>query len=90
MAVSGRGRKSTGFQDSLSKGSAEDFDVCCDPCLVAGNNYAEAKGFCLDCQEKNVKPVWSTTKEAKHRDITDYKVTYRKHLPRLQYKQIPR
>jgi hypothetical protein len=52
MVVSGG--KSTGFQDLLSTGSAEDFDICCDPCLIVDQN-AEAKGFCLDCQENLCK-----------------------------------
>ncbi|XP_053391788.1 uncharacterized protein LOC128554543 [Mercenaria mercenaria] len=48
MAVSGR--KSSDFRDSISKGSAEDFDHSCEPCLVIGK-HVEAHGFCVECQK---------------------------------------
>ncbi|XP_045174587.2 uncharacterized protein LOC123535892 [Mercenaria mercenaria] len=48
MAVSGR--KVADFQGSISKGSAEDFDHRCEPCLAIGQQI-EAHGFCVDCQE---------------------------------------
>lgn len=48
MAVSGR--KIADFKDSVSVGSAEDFDHRCDPCLTE-NQVVEAQGFCVDCQE---------------------------------------
>jgi hypothetical protein len=54
----------SGFQDSFSKGSAEDFDECCDPCSTTGVN-TEAKGFCSDCQENLCKACLDAHKKTK-------------------------
>ncbi|XP_053384621.1 E3 ubiquitin-protein ligase TRIM33-like [Mercenaria mercenaria] len=48
MAVSGR--KLPDFQSSVSKGSAEDFNHECDPCLSDGL-HEDAHGYCVDCKE---------------------------------------
>lgn len=69
MAVSGRA--SSDIRDSISKGSTEDFDVCCDPCSTAGRT-AEANGFCTNCQENLCKTCLDAhkgTKASKHHEV---------------------
>ncbi|XP_045174580.2 E3 ubiquitin-protein ligase TRIM71-like [Mercenaria mercenaria] len=56
MAVSGR--KGADFQSSISKGSAEDFDHRCEPCLAIGQQI-ESHGFCVDCQEHLCKSCFA-------------------------------
>ncbi|XP_053391557.1 E3 ubiquitin-protein ligase TRIM33-like [Mercenaria mercenaria] len=56
MAVSGR--KGADFQSSISKGSAEDFDHGCEPCMAISQQI-EAHGFCVDCQEHLCKNCFS-------------------------------
>ncbi|XP_053391551.1 uncharacterized protein LOC128554314 [Mercenaria mercenaria] len=71
MAVSGR--KVPDFQGSLSKGSAEDFDHRCEPCLAIGQQI-EAHGFCVDCQEylcKNCFGYHQRTKASKHHQLVN-------------------
>lgn len=48
MAVSGR--RVDEYKNSVSLGSAEDFEHLCDPCLTE-KQQVEAHGFCVDCQE---------------------------------------
>ncbi|XP_045174543.2 uncharacterized protein LOC123535854 [Mercenaria mercenaria] len=62
MAVSGR--KSSDFRGSISKGSAEDFDHSCEPCLVIGK-HVEAHGFCVECQEYLCKNCYAYHKQIK-------------------------
>ncbi|XP_045174500.1 uncharacterized protein LOC123535814 [Mercenaria mercenaria] len=45
MAVSSRD-----FGGSVSKGSAEDFELSCEPCRAI-DQYIDAHAFCADCQE---------------------------------------
>ncbi|XP_053391556.1 E3 ubiquitin-protein ligase TRIM33-like [Mercenaria mercenaria] len=71
MAVSGR--KVADFQGSLSKGSAEDFDHRCEPCLAIGQQI-EAHGFCVDCQEhlcKNCFAYHQRLKANKHHQLVN-------------------
>ncbi|XP_045176033.2 uncharacterized protein LOC123536719 [Mercenaria mercenaria] len=71
MAVSGR--KSSDFSGSISKGSAEDFDHKCEPCLAIGQQI-EANGFCVDCQEylcKNCFAYHQRIKATKNHQLLD-------------------
>ncbi|XP_053391559.1 uncharacterized protein LOC128554319 [Mercenaria mercenaria] len=71
MAVSGR--KVLDFCASVSKGSAEDFDHSCEPCLAVGQ-HIEAHGFCVDCQEylcKNCFSYHQRIKATKHHTLLD-------------------
>ncbi|XP_045174548.2 uncharacterized protein LOC123535858 [Mercenaria mercenaria] len=71
MAVSGR--KVSDFQGSISKGSAEDFDHRCEPCLAIGQQI-EAHGFCVDCQEylcKNCFAYHQRIKATKHHHLVN-------------------
>ncbi|XP_053385284.1 uncharacterized protein LOC123537080 [Mercenaria mercenaria] len=71
MAVSGR--KTTDFQGSISKGSSEDFDHRCEPCLAIGQQI-EAHGFCVDCQEylcKNCFAYHQRIKATKHHHLVN-------------------
>ncbi|XP_053390893.1 uncharacterized protein LOC128553742 [Mercenaria mercenaria] len=71
MAVSGR--KVADFQSSISKGSTEDFDHRCEPCLAIGQQI-EAHGFCVDCQEylcKNCFAYHQRTKASKHHQLVN-------------------
>ncbi|XP_053391550.1 uncharacterized protein LOC128554313 [Mercenaria mercenaria] len=71
MAVSGR--KVADFQGSISKGSAEDFDHRCEPCLAIGQQI-EAHGFCVDCHEylcKNCFAYHQRTKASKHHQLVN-------------------
>ncbi|XP_053383696.1 E3 ubiquitin/ISG15 ligase TRIM25-like [Mercenaria mercenaria] len=71
MAVSGR--KSSDFSGSVSKGSAEDFDHECEPCLAIGQQI-EAHGFCVDCQEylcKNCFAYHQRIKATKNHQLLD-------------------
>ncbi|XP_045174578.1 uncharacterized protein LOC123535886 [Mercenaria mercenaria] len=61
------------FQGSISKGSAEDFDHRCEPCLAIGQQI-EAHGFCVDCQEylcKNCFAYHRRTKASKHHQLVN-------------------
>ncbi|XP_053383608.1 uncharacterized protein LOC123535591 [Mercenaria mercenaria] len=69
MAVSDR--KVSDFRGSVSKGSAEDFDHSCEPCLAIGQ-HVEAHGFCVDCQEymcKNCSAYHQRIKATKHHNL---------------------
>ncbi|XP_053383720.1 uncharacterized protein LOC128549950 [Mercenaria mercenaria] len=71
MAVSGR--KVSDFHGSVSKGSAEDFDHSCEPCLAI-DQYVEAHRFCVDCQEYLCKTCFAChqrTKASKHHQLLD-------------------
>ncbi|XP_045175653.2 uncharacterized protein LOC123536503 [Mercenaria mercenaria] len=71
MAVPGR--KVSDFHGSVSKGSAEDFDHSCEPCLAIGQ-HVEAHGFCMDCQEylcKNCFAYHRRIKATKHHNLLD-------------------
>ncbi|XP_053389352.1 E3 ubiquitin-protein ligase TRIM33-like, partial [Mercenaria mercenaria] len=71
MAVSGR--KVSGIHGSVSKGSAEDFDHRCEPCLAIGQ-HIQSRGFCVDCQEylcKNCFAYHKRTKASKHHQLLD-------------------
>ncbi|XP_053390892.1 uncharacterized protein LOC128553741 [Mercenaria mercenaria] len=71
MAVSGR--NVADFQSSISKGSAQDFDHGCEPCLAIGQQI-EAHGFCVDCQEylcKNCFAYHQRTKASKHHQLVN-------------------
>ncbi|XP_053390561.1 uncharacterized protein LOC128553438 [Mercenaria mercenaria] len=71
MAVSGR--KVSDFQGSISKGSAEDFDHRCEPCLAIGQQI-EAHGFCVDCQGhlcKNCFAYHQRIKATKHHHLVN-------------------
>ncbi|XP_053384667.1 E3 ubiquitin-protein ligase TRIM71-like [Mercenaria mercenaria] len=67
------GRKASNLEDSMLKGSAEDFDHKCDPCLT-DDQHVEAHGFCLDCHEylcKNCFKFHQRTKALKHHVLLD-------------------
>ncbi|XP_045174526.2 uncharacterized protein LOC123535838 [Mercenaria mercenaria] len=69
MAVSGR--KVSDFRGTVSKGSAEDFDHSCEPCLAIGQ-FVEGHGFCVDCQECLCKTCFAyhqRTKASKHHQL---------------------
>ncbi|XP_053384620.1 uncharacterized protein LOC123537365 [Mercenaria mercenaria] len=71
MAVSGR--KLPDFQSSVSKGSAEDFNHGCDPCLIDGQ-HEDAHGYCVDCKEylcKNCFKFHQRTKALNHHQLLD-------------------
>ncbi|XP_053401908.1 transcription intermediary factor 1-alpha-like isoform X2 [Mercenaria mercenaria] len=71
MAVSGR--KISDFHGSISRGSAEDFDQCCEPCLALGQ-HKEAHGLCVECQEyfcKNCYIYHQQIKATKHHQLLD-------------------
>ncbi|XP_060569577.1 uncharacterized protein LOC132727992 [Ruditapes philippinarum] len=72
MAVSGR--KQVDLLGSLSVGSAEDFDHCCEPCLTTGQ-HIEAHGFCVTCQEylcKTCHDVHRKSKVSRHHQILQH------------------
>ncbi|XP_053403124.1 E3 ubiquitin-protein ligase TRIM33-like [Mercenaria mercenaria] len=71
MAVSGR--KAADFRGSVSRGSAEEFDHCCEPCLTEGQ-HIEAFRYCVDCQEylcKNCVRYHQKTKVLKHHQLIE-------------------
>ncbi|XP_053383618.1 uncharacterized protein LOC123537472 [Mercenaria mercenaria] len=71
MAVSDR--KVSDFRGSVSKGSTEDFDKNCEPCLATGQ-YMQAHGFCVDCQEYVCKKCFAyhqRIKATQHHNLLD-------------------
>ncbi|XP_045174683.2 uncharacterized protein LOC123535978 [Mercenaria mercenaria] len=71
MAVPGR--KTSDLADSMLKGSGEDFDHKCDPCLT-DDQHVEAHGFCVNCHEylcRNCFKFHQRTKALKHHELLD-------------------